>query len=112
MGFEFSLILGNHFGVGFAGRLPYLRWVITLPIPEYLISLSYKLDRVPKPIKLRQEEGYLIGGGYKFKIIEPSGGAYFYNHKSLGFNLRTYFKGDQSDAICVESAPEDVLFEI
>ena len=34
--FELTLIADTHWGIGFVGLLPYLRWVITIPCPEKL----------------------------------------------------------------------------
>ena len=32
--FELSFVATTHWGVGFIGLLPYLRWVVTIPCPE------------------------------------------------------------------------------
>ena len=45
-GFEFSLVATTHWGIGFIGILPYLRWVVAIPCPERLSILIYrKLNR-------------------------------------------------------------------
>jgi hypothetical protein len=47
-GFEFSIVATEHWGIGVIGILPYLRWVIAIPCPEWLgIKLSNLLDRKP-----------------------------------------------------------------
>jgi len=46
--FEFSIVATGHWGIGFIGVLPYLRWVVAVPCPEWLaIKLSKLLDRKP-----------------------------------------------------------------
>lgn len=32
--FEVSFVISTHWGIGFIGLLPYLRWVISIPVPE------------------------------------------------------------------------------
>lgn len=45
-GFELSMVATTHWGIGFIGILPYLRWVITIPCPEKLGNLiNRKLSR-------------------------------------------------------------------
>jgi hypothetical protein len=34
--FEFAFVANTHWGIGFIGLLPYLRWVVTIPCPESL----------------------------------------------------------------------------
>ncbi|MCG8838598.1 hypothetical protein G1K37_09545 [Tenacibaculum dicentrarchi] len=34
--FEFAITADNHWGLGFKGLLPYLRWVVAIPCPEKL----------------------------------------------------------------------------
>jgi len=47
-GFEFAFVLDTHWGMGFIGVLPYLRWVICIPCPEKIsIFVSRKLNRKP-----------------------------------------------------------------
>ena len=46
LGFEVSFVISNHWGIGFIGILPYLRWVIAIPCPEKLsIYINKKLSR-------------------------------------------------------------------
>ena len=46
--FEFSIVATEHWGIGFVGVLPYLRWVVAVPCPEWLgIKLSKLLSRKP-----------------------------------------------------------------
>ena len=46
--FEFSIVASLHWGVGFVGMLPYLRWVVAIPCPEWVgIKISKTLDRKP-----------------------------------------------------------------
>ena len=39
--FELSIVMNEHWGVGFMGILPYLRWVLTIPMPT-IMSLWIK----------------------------------------------------------------------
>lgn len=49
-GFEFSLVADNHWGVGFVGALPYLRWTCCIPCPERIgMWVQANLWRRPKP---------------------------------------------------------------
>ena len=32
--FEFAFVADTHWGIGFVGLLPFLRWVIAIPCPE------------------------------------------------------------------------------
>jgi len=46
--FELSFVFDTHWGIGFIGILPYLRWVICIPCPEKIsIIVSRKLNRKP-----------------------------------------------------------------
>lgn len=47
--FELALVASTHWGIGFNGMLPYLRWVISIPCPEKLgIWIDKKLGRHPE----------------------------------------------------------------
>lgn len=49
--FEFSVVIDNHWGIGFVGILPYLRWVIAIPCPTELgMWMHKKLWRKPKSL--------------------------------------------------------------
>ena len=44
--FEFAFVASTHWGIGFIGILPYLRWVVAIPCPERLgIWIDQKLGR-------------------------------------------------------------------
>ena len=44
--FEISFVVSTHWGVGFIGILPYLRWVITIPCPNKIgVWIDRKLSR-------------------------------------------------------------------
>jgi hypothetical protein len=44
--FEISMNIDTHWGIGFTGILPYLRWVVAIPCPERLgIWLDRNLSR-------------------------------------------------------------------
>lgn len=44
--FELSIVASTHWGIGFIGILPYLRWVVAIPCPERLgILIDRKLSR-------------------------------------------------------------------
>ncbi len=46
---ELSFVISDHWGIGFIGILPYLRFVFTIPCPEKLGRfISKHLDRKPK----------------------------------------------------------------
>lgn len=46
--FELSIVATEHWGIGVIGILPYLRWVVAIPCPEWLgIKLSNLLGRKP-----------------------------------------------------------------
>lgn len=46
--FEFSIVASEHWGFGFVGLIPYLRWVVAIPCPEWLgIRISKALGRRP-----------------------------------------------------------------
>jgi hypothetical protein len=46
--FELSIVATEHWGIGVIGILPYLRWVIAIPCPEWLgVKLSNLLGRKP-----------------------------------------------------------------
>jgi hypothetical protein len=46
--FELSIVANEHWGIGVIGILPYLRWVIAIPCPEWFgIKLSNLLGRKP-----------------------------------------------------------------
>ena len=48
-GFEFAFVATTHWGIGFNGILPYLRWVVAIPCPEKLsIWIDRKLGRIPQ----------------------------------------------------------------
>lgn len=40
--FEFSVVADTHWGVGFVGILPYLRWVVAVPCPEKIGIFIYR----------------------------------------------------------------------
>lgn len=45
-GFEFSLVATTHWGIGFIGIIPYIRWVVAIPCPERIgILIDRKLCR-------------------------------------------------------------------
>ena len=47
--FEFAIVADTHWGIGFIGILPYLRWTITIPCPTRLgIWIDRKLNRHPQ----------------------------------------------------------------
>lgn len=47
--FEFAFVASTHWGIGFIGILPYLRWVVAIPCPEKLgIWIDRKLGRWPR----------------------------------------------------------------
>jgi len=47
--FEISFVITSHWGIGFIGILPYLRWAIAIPFPENAAMWSQKyLWRKPK----------------------------------------------------------------
>lgn len=47
-GFELGVVADNHWGIGFIGILPYLRWVICIPCPIKLQTwIQRKLWRKP-----------------------------------------------------------------
>ena len=47
--FEVSFTISTHWGFGFVGILPYLRWVVAVPCPEKLgFWIDRKLGRSPK----------------------------------------------------------------
>jgi hypothetical protein len=41
--FELSVVLSTYWGLGFVGVVPYLRWVISIPIHE---DFAIKIDKV------------------------------------------------------------------
>lgn len=44
--FELSLVATTHWGIGFIGIFPYLRWVVAIPCPDILGSfIDKKLNR-------------------------------------------------------------------
>ena len=44
--FELSVVATTHWGIGFIGILPYIRWVVAIPCPERLgILIDRKLGR-------------------------------------------------------------------
>jgi hypothetical protein len=44
--FEFAIVADTHWGIGFVGILPYLRWVFAIPCPVKLgIWIDNKLQR-------------------------------------------------------------------
>lgn len=44
--FEISFVITSHWGIGFIGILPYLRWVLAIPCPEKLgIWIDKKFNR-------------------------------------------------------------------
>jgi len=44
--FEFAIVADTHWGIGFIGLLPYLRWIATIPCPEKLgIWIHRKFSR-------------------------------------------------------------------
>lgn len=46
--FEISIVATEHWGIGVIGILPYLRWVIAIPCPEWLgMKISNLLGRKP-----------------------------------------------------------------
>ena len=46
--FELAIVADTHWGLGFIGILPYLRWVIAIPCPEKLgMKISNLLNRKP-----------------------------------------------------------------
>lgn len=48
-GFEFAFVATTHWGIGFIGILPYLRWVVAIPCPEkFGIWIDRKLGRRPR----------------------------------------------------------------
>jgi hypothetical protein len=54
--FEFSFVLDYHWGIGFAGILPYLRWVVAIPIP---IKLKEHFDKLTaRKTEFRKEAGF------------------------------------------------------
>lgn len=47
-GFEFTVVVDTHWGFGFIGLFPYIRWAITIPCPMWLdrwISKHLNRDR-------------------------------------------------------------------
>ena len=40
--FELSFNIDTHWGIGFSGIIPYLRWVIAIPCPEKVRIWIYK----------------------------------------------------------------------
>lgn len=46
--FEFTLVISDHWGIGFIGLLPYLRWGITIPMPLWMQRLLWKAARKPE----------------------------------------------------------------
>lgn len=40
--FELTLVCSSHWGIGFIGVLPYLRWSLTIPMPSTISSWCYK----------------------------------------------------------------------
>lgn len=40
--FELAITADNHWGLGFKGLLPYLRWVVAIPCPE---KLGFWIDK-------------------------------------------------------------------
>ena len=47
--FEFAIVADTHWGIGFIGLLPYLRWVVTIPCPEKLgIWIDRKFSRASR----------------------------------------------------------------
>jgi hypothetical protein len=47
--FEIGLVCSTHWGIGFIGILPYLRWTFTIPIGgKWIMKLEDKLWRRPK----------------------------------------------------------------
>lgn len=48
VGFEITFVISAHWGIGFIGMLPYLRWGITIPFPARIQKLFWKLSRKPK----------------------------------------------------------------
>ena len=54
--FELSIVFDYHWGIGFAGILPYLRWVVAIPIP---IKLKERFDKfTARKTKFRKEAGF------------------------------------------------------
>lgn len=43
--FEITAVANTHWGIGFVGLLPYLRWVVALPIPQ---NLGIKFDELTR----------------------------------------------------------------
>ena len=49
--FEFAVVADTHWGIGFTGLLPYLRWTICIPCPEKLsMWVQRNLWRKPKTL--------------------------------------------------------------
>lgn len=40
--FEVSVVVDTHWGLGAIGILPYLRWAVTIPCPEKVVTWVYK----------------------------------------------------------------------
>ena len=40
--FEVSFVASSHWGIGFIGVLPYLRWAVTVPIGD---KIGFKIDK-------------------------------------------------------------------
>ncbi len=55
--FEISIVASAHWGFGVIGILPYLRWVVSIPLPEKMgVKVSELLDRKPsKKVQSRLE---------------------------------------------------------
>ena len=50
--FEVGVVFDTHWGIGFIGILPYLRWVICIPCPEKLMMWTQRnLWRKPNRIE-------------------------------------------------------------
>lgn len=45
---ELSIVCNEHWGFGVIGTLPYLRWAITIPIPDKLANIGDYFSRTPK----------------------------------------------------------------
>ena len=49
--FELAFVVTTHWGIGFIGILPYIRWVVAIPCPERLsILIDRKLNRRPRSL--------------------------------------------------------------
>jgi hypothetical protein len=40
--FELSIVIDSHWGIGIIGLLPYVRWVIAVPIPKVISHYVYR----------------------------------------------------------------------